>query len=212
MTIKHHPDIATLAAFAFGTLDKGQAFVIAAHLHHCPVCRDLVSGYEETGGILLEDHEPAAMSMSAADVMLDMILHGADVDRRTAPKGTADVDLHTVLTSYREGPWRWVGPGVYVHVLAAPPGETRLFLLKSEPCTRLPDHSHTGSELTLVLEGAFSHAGGRFAAGDLEEADGSVAHQPVVDDGQTCICLVAMDGRLRLTGVLGRILQPLVRL
>lgn len=209
--IKHHPDIATLAAFAYGTLDKAQSFVVAAHLHSCPTCRDLVRGYETTAGALLEDQEPAEMSMSAADVMLDMILHGASNERRTLQVATPDVDLGTVLQTYRDGPWRWIGPGVHVHVLAAPPGETRLFLLKAEPGTSLPDHSHSGNELTLVLQGAFTHAGGRFAAGDLEEADGSVAHQPVVDDGQACICLVAMDGRLKLKGILGRILQPLVR-
>jgi putative transcriptional regulator len=212
MTIKHHADVALLAAFAFGTLDKSQALVVAAHLHFCSACRNLVSGYERSAGILLEDQEPAEMSMAAADSMLDMILHGPSPDRRTAPNGTVDVDLPTILASYRDGPWRWVGPGVHVHVLAAPPGEPRLFLLKAEPGTSLPDHTHTGNELTLVLKGAFSHEGGRFARGDLEEADGSTEHQPVVDEGEACICLVAMDGRLRLKGLLGRLLQPLVRI
>lgn len=212
MSIKHHPDVSMLAAFAFGTLDKGQSFVVAAHVHGCATCKTLVGGYEETAGALLEEQEPSAMSMAAADSMLDMILHGASAERRTAPQGAPDVDLNTVLTSYRDGPWRWIAPGLHVHVLAAHPGETRLFLLKAEPGMRLPDHTHTGDELTLVLDGAFSHEGGRFGPGDLDQADGTVAHQPVVDDHQACICLVAMDGRLRLKGVLGRLLQPFVRL
>jgi putative transcriptional regulator len=210
--IKHHPDVETLAAFAFGTLDKGQAFVVAAHVCLCQGCRSLVSGYEETAGVLLEQEEPATMSMAAADRTLDAVLHGPGGMRRSAD-ASADVDLRTTLTTFRDGPWRWVGPGVHVRVLAPPAkGETRLFLLKAEPGTSLPDHTHSGQELTLVLQGAFAHEGGRFAVGDVEEADGSVAHQPVVEDGESCICLVAMDGRLRLKGIIGRVLQPFVRL
>jgi putative transcriptional regulator len=39
-----------------------------------------------------------------------------------------------------------------------------------------------------------------------------VDHEPVVDSGQDCVCLVAMQGDLRLNGLLGRIMQPFVRL
>lgn len=213
MTIKHHPDIATLGAFAFGTLDKARAFVVAAHLNRCHRCRGQVRGFEEAGGVILEDLEPAPLSMAAGDKMLDMVLHGADASRRTAMERSAEVDLRTVLTTFDEGPWRWVGPGVHYRPLTqASKGEARLFLLKAEPGTSLPEHTHSGTELTLVMRGAFSHGGGRFGPGDLEEADQTVDHQPIVDEGEICICLVAMDGQLRLKGVVGYLLQPFVRL
>ena len=88
----------------------------------------------------------------------------------------------------------------------------RVFMLKAAPGTSLPHHTHTGTELTLILKGAYAHEGGRFGAGDFEEADGSVDHQPVVEPGDECICLVAMEGQLRLLGLLGRIMQPFVRM
>jgi putative transcriptional regulator len=213
MTITHHPDIATLGAFAFGTLDKARAFVIAAHVHRCTKCAAQVRGFEEAGSVILEDLAPAPLSMAAGDKMLDMILHGADASRRTATARVADVDLRTVLSTFEEGPWRWLGPGVHYRPLTqAPEGEARLFLLKAEPGTSLPEHTHSGTELTLIMRGAFSHSGGRFGPGDLEEADSTVEHQPMVDEGEVCICLVAMDGQLRLKGFLGRLLQPFVRL
>lgn len=213
MTITHHPDISTLGSFAFGTIDKGRAFVIAAHVQGCPKCQGIVRGYEDAGGALLEASEPAALSGGATETMLDMVLHGARPERRTAPKDVVDVDLRTVLTTFSDGPWRWLGPGVRYRSLAdAPPGEARLFLLKADPGTGLPEHTHTGTELTLVLQGSFSHQAGRFGPGDIEEADALIAHQPMVDEGQPCICLVAMDGQLRLKGLLGRLLQPFVRL
>ena len=76
----------------------------------------------------------------------------------------------------------------------------------------MPDHTHTGTELTLVLTGAFSHDGGRFACGDVEDADSTVDHQPVVEDGEECVCLVAMEGQLHLRGWIGRLMQPFVRM
>jgi putative transcriptional regulator len=73
-------------------------------------------------------------------------------------------------------------------------------------------HSHTGLEMTCVLSGAFRHDGGYFGPGDFDLGDESVDHRPIVDDGEDCVCLVAMHGELRLNGVLGRMMQPFVRL
>lgn len=215
MTVRHHPDITTLGGFAFGSLDKGRSFVVAAHVKGCAKCQALVRGYEEAGGAMLEGAEATPLSPGASDRMLAAVLQ----EQKRPGSGSVvecpgiELDLSTVLVTYHEGPWRWLGPGVYFRSLSRPsPGEARVFLLKSAPGTSLPEHTHTGSELTYVLCGAFVHAGGRFGPGDLEEADSTVEHQPVVEEGKTCICLVAMDGKLRLKGLFGRVLQPFVRL
>ena len=90
--------------------------------------------------------------------------------------------------------------------------KTRLFLLKGAPGTRLPQHTHSDTELTSILAGSYHHEGGDFVAGDFEEADASTEHRPVVGDDQACLCLVALDGRLKLSGLLGTLLNPFVRL
>ncbi len=66
--------------------------------------------------------------------------------------------------------------------------------------------------MTCVLSGAFRHDSGHFGPGDFDLGDETVDHQPIVDDGQDCVCLVAMQGELRLNGLLGRMMQPFVRL
>ena len=73
-------------------------------------------------------------------------------------------------------------------------------------------HTHTALEMTCVLTGAFHHAGGRFGPGDFDLGDETVHHEPHVDDGEDCVCLVAMQGQLRLEGLIGRLVQPFVRL
>ena len=76
----------------------------------------------------------------------------------------------------------------------------------------MPDHSHNGLELTLVLQGSFSDATGRFGVGDLEIADEDLEHTPVADPGDACICLAATDAPLRFRAIVPRLLQPLFRI
>jgi len=85
-------------------------------------------------------------------------------------------------------------------------------MLKAAPGTKIPRHEHRGDEWTCVLQGAFRHQLGAYGAGDFDEADESVEHQPVIEDGIECVCLVALEGGIRLKGPIGRLIQPFVRI
>jgi putative transcriptional regulator len=74
------------------------------------------------------------------------------------------------------------------------------------------EHTHTGIEMTCVLSGSFSHEGGHYGPGDFDLGDETIDHQVLVDPGEDCICLVAMQGDLRLNGLIGRLVQPFVRM
>jgi putative transcriptional regulator len=130
------------------------------------------------------------------------------------PEGDIEIPgLPKFVRRYRFGRWNWVAPFVHVRPIELPePGQTRVFLLKSGPGTRLLQHSHTGVEMTCVLTGGFSQEQGHYGPGDFDLGDESVDHHPVVDADGDCICLVAMQGELRLAGLLGRLMQPFVRL
>jgi len=66
--------------------------------------------------------------------------------------------------------------------------------------------------MTCVLKGAFRQDGNRYGSGDFDFGDDSMNHRPIVETGQDCVCLVAMRGELRLKGLLGKLVQPFVRL
>ena len=74
------------------------------------------------------------------------------------------------------------------------------------------EHTHTGTELTCVLKGSFSHQGGRYGPGDFDYGDDNMDHRPVVGDEGPCLCLVAMTGDLRMNGFFGRLISPFIRL
>jgi anti-sigma factor ChrR (cupin superfamily) len=81
-------------------------------------------------------------------------------------------------------------PGVTAHTLLADKkNNRRTLILKMEPGSALPDHTHSGMEEVLVLEGDLSIAGRLLQARDYIRVAEGVRHgQPVSPSG--CIALV----------------------
>jgi putative transcriptional regulator len=69
------------------------------------------------------------------------------------------------------------------------------------------EHGHGGTELTLVLEGAFSDSTGEYLPGDIQEVADEIEHSPVADKVSGCICLIASEERARFRGVVGKVVQ-----
>jgi putative transcriptional regulator len=214
MTIEHHPDESTLGGYAAGVLDLGQRVALATHLHGCPRCREWVRAIEGVGGEIIEDCSPAAMSHGALVRALAR-LDGPPPAHRARPEETQDAprELPDFVRRYAFGDWRFVAPGVKTRPICLPEAApTRVFLLRSGPNTRLLQHAHTALEMTCVLRGAFRHEGGRYGPGDFDLGDETVMHEPHVEAGEDCLCLVAMQGDLRWKGFWGVLARPFVRL
>jgi putative transcriptional regulator len=217
MTIQHHPLDALLTGFAAGTLDLGQHVAVSTHLIRCSACREMAHLMEHVGGALLEDLPPTPMSSGALariEGRLRRQVAGEPRAVRVEPSALGDIPgLPLFVRRYSAMPWKWIAPGVRVRPLRLPAdSDTRVFLLKSAPGTKMLEHTHTGSEMTCVLAGGFSHQGGTFGPGDFDLGDDSMDHNVIVGQGEDCVCLVAMHGELRLAGLLGTLIQPFVRL
>jgi putative transcriptional regulator len=216
MSIEHHPTDSMLAAFAAGTLDHGQHIAIATHLVSCRQCRSFMRSMEQVGGAVLTGLPPAAMSNNAlakVAAQLNKPVRPAMADKAPTVPENEVPGLPKFLRRYRFGNWKWIAPSVHLRPIILPYASgTRVFLLKSGPGSKMLEHTHTGIEMTCVLSGAFRQDGIHYGLGDFDLGDETVDHQPVVDPGQDCICLVAMQGELRLNGMIGRIMQPFVRL
>ena len=216
MSIEHHPTDSMLAAFAAGTLDHGQHIAIATHLLSCSQCRTFMRSIEKVGGEVLTGLSPASMSNDAlakVEARLNEPAQPAVADTAPTVLETEVPGLPKFLRRYRFGNWKWIAPSVHLRPIILPyASETRVFLLKSGPGTKMLEHTHTGIEMTCVLSGAFSQDGGHYGPGDFDLGDETIDHLPVVEPGQDCVCLVAMQGELRLNGLIGRIIQPFVRL
>ena len=85
-------------------------------------------------------------------------------------------------------------------------------LLRIPAGREMPVHGHNGTELTMVLRGAFLDDGRRYSPGDVEISDQATEHAPVADVGEDCICLVASDATLKFSGLLPRLAQKFFRI
>jgi len=213
MTISHHPGDETLHKFAVGLLTPGLRIVVAVHLEGCVRCRHWIGDLEILGGMLLAEMPPTPMAPDAlARILarLDEKDHPVGLARQRSLEGLA---LPKALEACAISPWRWFGPGMHwsrVRLPWAPDANVVLFRIGAS--RRMPVHRHTGLELTQVLTGSFSDQFGEFKAGDLEEADGQIEHQPVVDSVRTCICLAAVEGRIHPRGAIATVVQRVIGL
>lgn len=89
---------------------------------------------------------------------------------------------------------------------------TQTRLLRIPAGKPVPEHTHQGRELTLVLSGSFRDEVDHFGRGDIEEADGTLLHQPKADEDQDCICLAVTEAPLRFSSWIVRLVQPILKI
>ena len=216
MNVSHHLDDATLLRYASGDLDEAFAVVVASHIAMCGRCRQAVRMAEEIGGHLLERNEPAELSVGAVDRVMRMLDGAGETIRRPDRPMAGDGDVPLPLRrfvgpSLEEIGWRFVAPGVRKHTISLPSGKaSSLYMLHIAAGKAVPEHGHGGEEMTLILSGAYRDELGRFGPGDVADLDEHVEHQPQVEPGAPCICLVATEAPTRFKGFFSRLLQPLV--
>lgn len=219
---RHHPGEALLLDYASGLLAEPVALAIATHLACCPACRHAVTEMEAVGGALLEGLEPepvAAGSLEAVMARLDRAdARLATAPARPSPAAATSPLFPEPLRRYagedgRTLRWTPMVPGMSCAVV--PVGgagrsvgmAAKARLMRMRGNLPMPRHTHAGVEITVVLDGGFHDELGAFARGDLSFGDASIDHQPVADP-EGCLCLSVTMGPLRLTGAVGRFLNP----
>ncbi len=202
--IQHHPSEATLLAHAAGMLPEPHRIVMRTHLALCNDCDPSAHLATELGGVLFDALPPAEMSNDALARTLSRL---GDRETGSVPRRTP-----TTAAEFATGRWWWLGSGLRLMPLRPRDADdARLDLIRVAPGVALPSHGHTGTELTCVLQGAFSDETGEYHTGDMAEGDADLQHQPLaLATGRDCICLIATTGRLRAHGWLARLMQRLI--
>jgi putative transcriptional regulator len=193
--ISHHLDGATLMSFAAGSLPEPLAAAACAHVSMCAECQDGLRDMELVGAALLD----ASPAPSATVAIPARPSEPAPASRASRGQSAVADGLPTPIVlryglSLDDLRWDRLAAGVWQHRLALSPGvEGELYLVKLAPGYRLPVHGHDGSEMTLVLTGAFTDATGEYRRGDVQDVGDETVHQPVGDPELGCICLIAAE-------------------
>lgn len=208
-----------LMSFAAGAASPGESILISTYLDMVPEARQAVADAATLGGALLAGLDDAEVP----DDLWERLSQHLD---ETAAEGLEPMAGSAVRAPDHSRPqeyisrildddphqdfWQYLGPGLRkAKVLETSTGET-LWLLKAKPGANIPAHTHKGTELTLVLKGAFQDAYGYFSAGDVEEADDEVEHSLTIAGNEDCVCLALTQSPIILRHWSARLLQRLV--
>lgn len=219
--ITYHPSNETLLDYAVGAIGEGPALAVATHAAMCRECGEQVAMLETVGGALLDEVRPEPVTdglLQRTLAMLDEPEPGwvapMPVDHEDAAQVPEPL-LRYIGRGLAHLAWRRVG-GIIAAVeevrLPTAAKNVKVSLMRLKAGALMPRHSHRGNEYTLVLAGGFSDGDKQFGPGDFVAKDPSHTHQPVVDDDGECLCLVVLDAPLRLTGAMGKLINPFLRI
>jgi putative transcriptional regulator len=174
---------------------------VGAHLELKEDNRAFVESLEALAGEAVE--ELPGTDLTDRERRLERILSDAEAPQTAQAvreRGIIPAALAAIVPHELDNiPWRTKMPGYKECALGVVEG-CEVNLLWIRPGRKMPAHTHEGSEITLVLDGAFSDSRGRYGRGDIALADEDVDHSPVAENDRPCICLAITDAPLRLTG------------
>ena len=207
---------ALLLDYATGALSRPLEILVETHLamneKSCRSVRMLM----QLGGILLEDSEPVSLSESALqDVMAQLSQFDNMSDEFFSKVRSRDEWLPKPIASYVpdakcKQSWRRAGIGILETDVDFGENSGKAKIYRIAPGTAVPIHTHTGAEVTLVLTGGFSDETGSYGPGDISIQEAGGEHQPVADDDGECVVFAVNEGKIKLTGPIGRMLNLLV--
>ena len=218
--IHYHPTDDTLARYVAGELDPASSIMMSAHLEFCSRCRQQVAH--------LEDSQAAALALSPAEPlsealndMLSQILSHSDMPpEEPAEPREAYLDINNksfrlprALQRHEDqiGPWSRL-PGNIKRARVSTGGQSKMNFIYMDRNSALPQHTHQGQEITLVLAGEFNDEQATYRPGDFIIQTSKHTHSPRTGADQDCLCLTLLDAPLHFTSGLATLLNPFSQL
>lgn len=201
-----------LTSYVGGSLPLPLQVMVDAHLEISEKNQPLVAGLEAAAGDALSDMVPA--ELSERDSMLGSIFGSNASDQMPIMMSKSTSIMPTMLRDFighdiDNIPWRSVMPGFKEFDLEDMDGfHVSMFWIK--PGRTVPAHTHEGSEISLIVQGAFVDERGRFGRGDISIADDTVDHRPTAEKNCPCIGFAVTDAPVRLTGPLHQRLSDIL--
>ena len=201
--------------YSAGTLPLAQSACVSVHVSNCGHCQRLTSQLADVGAALFEELEP----LPVGDAQLNAVLARLDEEPPLAyakqpvvKDGTPAILQRLMGGDFSDLSWKKIGSALRISYLQTgdPTHEFALYHIKAGG--RIPEHTHRGSEMTLVLEGGFSDAEGSYHPGDFIFRRPGDVHAPTALQSEDCICLAVLDAPLKFTNWKFRWMNPFLKL
>lgn len=222
--IKHHPTFELIQSFVNGDLPASLSAGIAIHADMCPKCQKQIAqltdqvaeaSFEEAflDRFIVDDSEDVnVLAEFDFDVMAEQITASNEVFianeqlDKTIVFNDKTYKLPRALQSMAMGKTSHIGKLSRARVQLEE-NEIHTSLLQIEAGGSVPEHTHKGFELTVLLDGSFHDEQGEYVKGDFIMLDGSHQHHPISNNG--CLCYTVANDALHFTQGINKLLNPI---
>ncbi|MFT4807503.1 MAG: putative transcriptional regulator [Paraglaciecola sp.] len=215
--INFHPSFTQLRSFSAGNCEPALALMISAHVDMCPQChQDCIEFQAELASELFTRQASVAPLDSQFYAMMSVITALPET-KITAPEISCTsieldgkfFELPRALSRHvkKTGNWsRLVGKLWQAPVDLGDIGIANFMYM--EKGGRVPEHTHKGTEMTLVVDGQYGDGIAEYDSGDFTIMNNTHNHLPhsQADDG--CLVFTLIDQPLHFTAGIARLLNP----
>ena len=215
--ISFHPKFTDLQEFSAGNCKPAMALMISAHVDMCPQCRsNCIEIQHEFASELfdkplinepLNDEYIAMMSnitrLPVADnVVPEVIKSSIELDGKF-------FELPRTLRRHVKNTGNWsrlVGKLWQAPVDLGDIGKANFMYM--EKGGRVPEHTHKGTEMTLVVDGQYGDGIAEYDCGDFTTMNNQHNHLPHSEADDGCLVFTIVDQPLHFTAGIARLLNP----
>lgn len=221
--IKFHPTDTDLVDFAEGSLLPAKSLLVSAHIDLCQDCAEKASTFTEN--LASQAIDPLsrknyldASLVEMCDSIMELPLATQHINADGYLKQSLSVDGRAFMLpealsrfSNRIGEWSHLLGKLWQAPVEIGGGHLAQFIYM-EKGGGVPEHTHKGNELTLVLDGQFADGNGEYDSGDFISLNADHTHTPVAIGDEGCLVFSIIDQPLYFTTGWARLINPLSHL
>ena len=186
--------------FASGSLGPSKSLFTSTYLYLNSKASSLNSTFESIlGDNLLGNNEATLSKIKYSDC-----ISGSKNEVKSSSEQVSPISK--VLGPLDNIKWKQVYKG-FSEYTPDIQDDDELKLIKMEPGSSVPLHSHGGKEYILVLKGSFRDEYGTYSTGDIQINDQKIKHTPIASNDEGCVCLTITERDVIFFGKFGSFLN-----
>ncbi|WP_019674575.1 ChrR family anti-sigma-E factor [Arsukibacterium perlucidum] len=220
--VKFHPGLMLLEQYVEGSLSADVALAVSAHIDLCPHCQHLSKDITNDQAAELTEQQVSSRDAEQEwQSMLDFITSQPALSPSRAGLASTSPQVSSVTVNGRtfeipralarlaEKQNKWLQLGGIATAKLPTADKQHVSLLYIDKGTEVPNHTHLGLEMTLVLAGKIVDENGEYGVGDLLINSPDDTHTPRTLADEDCLCLSVLSAPLKFNKGLTRLLNPL---
>ena len=186
--------------YSSGSLNEAKSLFVSMYLHLNSIAAKKASIFEN----ILADSLKNISEIKPRNLKYTDCIKSDSSSTETFPKSRNP--LNNIIGDFQKINWKSVYKGFKEYSLPFN-GSDSIKLIKMDPGTSVPLHSHNGKEYILVLEGSFCDEYGEYNKGDMQINDQKIKHNPVACNKDGCVCLSITENDVVFFGKFGSLLN-----